>query len=60
MKPGEKRFSPGDRVYFNDPDDGIANGWYILEEINGEVYRLTDNSNDTVIEAFEHELNPEK
>lgn len=44
----------GDNVWFTDPDDNISSGWYRIDDINGDVYSLSNEHGE--VEAFEHEL----
>lgn len=52
-KPNVQR---GDRVWWEDPDDGISSGWYEVAEADGESVTLRDAHGDISNEAFLHEL----
>jgi hypothetical protein len=49
-------FPIGGKVYFTDPDEGKCSGVYTLNDINGEVFRLSTETSE--LEAYEWELRP--
>lgn len=49
------KYKIGDEVWFEDPDEGISNGYGIVKDIKGEHYALLMQDGEWV-EAFEHEL----
>lgn len=49
------KYKIGDEVWFEDPDEGISNGYGIVKDIKGEHYALLMQDGEWV-EAFEYEL----
>lgn len=47
-------FKAGDHVYWEDPDNGICSGRYIVTRVNGEVISLRHGTH--YAEAPRHEL----
>jgi hypothetical protein len=45
----------GDRVFWNDPDDGICSCWGIVIWIDGERFVISTDAGGE-LEALEHEL----
>tara|TARA_R110001599_G_scaffold174976_1_gene366970 strand:- start:9996 stop:10208 length:213 start_codon:yes stop_codon:yes gene_type:complete len=45
----------GEKVWFDDVDDGLSSGWYTVDKINGEVFSLS-NKDGANVEAFRGEL----
>jgi hypothetical protein len=43
-------------VYWNDPDEGIASGYYIVTDIISDTVIRLKNSEGSVVEVFLHEL----
>lgn len=53
----DRKFNPGDEVYWNDPDDGISSGYYIVVKyITDEILALRSEDWSSELEAFESEL----
>jgi hypothetical protein len=50
-----EKFSVGDEVFWNDPDDGICSKYAKIIEFKSEFYVLVDRNGNS-FEAFEHEL----
>lgn len=48
-------YKTGDRVYWNDPDNGECSGEYEILEVKGEIYVLK-NDHGSIVEVFENEL----
>lgn len=46
-------FNIGDKVYWNDPDDGICSGEYYVTGKNGDILYLEDGQSS--VEALEDE-----
>lgn len=51
-----KKMNLGDKVYFEDPDEGISSGIFTIQDIYGEIYSLVSEDGMGFVEAFEHEL----
>lgn len=57
------KLKPGDRVYWNDPDQGVCSRFYLIKNIE-----VTDDSDDVCIEepdgsfleCYSHELSLEE
>ena len=49
------KYSIGDEVFWNDPDEGTCSGYGKVTEVNGEIYSIKKNDGGE-LEAFEHEL----
>jgi hypothetical protein len=45
----------GDKVYWNDPDEGACSGLGTISSISGEIYKLKMDDGGEV-EALRHEL----
>jgi hypothetical protein len=46
----------GAEVYWNDPDDGICSGWYIIEKAITDEIVLLRNDAGSELEAYISEL----